>query len=146
MKKIFFIFLTGTIVLNLTACAGGKDPRVCTGEHCFSVEIADTPSSRQQGLMNRDHLDQDKGMLFVFSHPARYGFWMKNTFVPLDIIWIDSNLNIVDITADAPPCVIEECPAFTPETEASYVLEINGGLCSRYGISVGDPVRIFASE
>ncbi len=141
MKRIFFLSLAAACFF-LSACDRGGAPRVCIGKHCFGVEVADTPLSRQQGLMYRDHLPEREGMLFVFPAPGRHGFWMKNTFLPLDIIWIDSKLNIVDIAADVEPCRSDRCPLLTPRTDASYVLEVNGGLSLRYGISVGDRVRM----
>jgi uncharacterized membrane protein (UPF0127 family) len=84
---------------------------ICFQEYCFSIEIADTFASRQQGLMNRSSLQQDAGMLFVFDTPGSYGFWMKNTLIPLDIIWMDENFVVVD-TATMTPCTADPCPTY----------------------------------
>ena len=111
-------------------------PRVCFGENCFNVEIVDTPAEREIGLMNRESLDLDSGMLFIFESEGYYPFWMKNTLIPLDIIWIDNNNFIIDIKT-AVPCLADPCPIISPSGDALYVLEVNGGIASEKGIIVG---------
>jgi hypothetical protein len=92
--------------------------------------------------MNRTHLDADKGMLFVFDREDVYPFWMKNTLIPLDMLWIDSNNRVVYIVRNAQPCVSDPCPIINPGKKAGYVLEINGGLANTSGIKEGDNVTI----
>lgn len=77
--------------------------------------------------MNREFLAEDAGMLFVFERMRPFrSFWMKNTLIPLDMIWIDDSQRIVHIEEDVPPCEVENCPTYSPgATESSYVLEIN---------------------
>lgn len=116
---------------------------VCIKDSCFSVEIAATQTQREYGLMNREHLDFDKGMLFVYENEENHRFWMKNTLIPLDIIWINSSFDIVYIQRNAQPCTSGYyCPSFDPGKNASYVLEINGGLSDKYGINIGDRANI----
>ncbi|MGB9926793.1 MAG: DUF192 domain-containing protein [Methanosarcina sp.] len=116
---------------------------VCIEDNCFSVEIASTQAQKEHGLMNREYLAPNSGMLFVFNDKGGYSFWMKNTLIPLDIIWIDSNYEIIYIQKNAQPCPSDYyCPSFGPGKNASYVLEINGGLSDKYGIDVGDRVNI----
>ena len=91
--------------------------------------------------MYRESLGEDEGMLFVFEEEGEYNFWMKNTIIPLDMIWIDSEGRIVHIEYDAQPCE-ENCELIRPEIEARYVLEINSGLSEKLGIKVGDSVEI----
>lgn len=110
---------------------------LCFQSHCFSIEIADTFASRQQWLMNRPSLPQDAGMLFVFDSPGSYGFWMKNTLIPLDIIWMDENFIVVD-TATMTPCVSDPCPTYNHQWIATYALEINAGLVGKYAITIWD--------
>jgi len=116
--------------------------QVCIRDRCFSVEIAANQSQRQYGLMNREHLDPDKGMLFVFENEGNYRFWMKNTQIPLDIIWINSSQDIVYIERNVQPCTLDFCPSIDPGKNASYVLEINGGLSDKYNLKVGDKTNI----
>jgi len=119
--------------------------QVCIKDKCFSVELAKTDTERQKGLSNRTYLDKNAGMLFIFSEPAIYNFWMKDTLIPLDIIWI-SNDKIVYIERNAQPCLETFCPIFNPKQTANYVLEINGNLTSEYNISEGEIVSFVRSK
>lgn len=113
-----------------------KNNTICFQENCFSIEIADTFASRQQGLMNREYLPQDAGMLFVFDVPGSYWFWMKNTLIPLDIIWMDEDFVVVD-TATMTPCQADPCPIYNHSWQALYALEINAGLVEEYDVVPG---------
>ena len=90
----------------------------------ITVEIAGTPGERQRGLMFREGICHDCGMLFVFDAEDFHSFWMKNTIIPLDMIFIDADLNIIDIL-HAVPCEKEPCKMYTPGKKALYVLETN---------------------
>lgn len=116
--------------------------QVCLKNICFSVEIATTQSQIEYGLMNRTHLDSNKGMLFVFEKEGNYPFWMKNTLIPLDIIWINSNQSIVYIKKNAQPCTQDYCQSIDPGKNARYVLEMNSDLSDKYDINVGDKANI----
>lgn len=106
-----------------------QNPKICCNEHCFNLEIAGTPESRQLWLMYRESLPDENWMLFIFDKMWTYSFWMKNTLIPLAGIRINSDLKIIDII-QMDPCKIEECPSYTPQSEAQYVLEINQWLIS----------------
>ncbi|MBI2629141.1 DUF192 domain-containing protein [Candidatus Pacearchaeota archaeon] len=108
---------------------------------CFSVEVAQTAVEREKGLMFREKLDSDKGLLFIFPRAEKYGFWMKNTLIALDIIWIDENKTIVYIKENALPCKEEKCDVYYPNKKALYVLEVNGGLSEENNLSVGEIVE-----
>ncbi|MCK5084325.1 MAG: DUF192 domain-containing protein [Candidatus Pacebacteria bacterium] len=116
--------------------------KVCIEENCFDVEIADTAQEREVGLMNREYLDQSNGMLFVFEEEGVHNFWMKNTLISLDIIWIDENRKIIYIEKNAKPCKIEQCKLFGPDENAKYVLEINGGLTEKTGVGIGNEIEL----
>ena len=116
--------------------------RVCIKTDCFDVEIANTPQKREIGLMNLEFLAQDSGMLFVFEDEGIYSFWMKNTLIPLDIVWIDKNFKIVFIENNVQPCKVKKCEFFRPDKKAKYVLEINKGLADEGGFKVGDKIKI----
>jgi hypothetical protein len=96
----------------------------------------------EKGLMFRENLDENNGMLFIFNNSGKYNFWMKNTLIPLDIIWINKNIEIVDIKENVPPCKQEPCEIYSPKTEAWYVLEVNGGSVKMNNISIGDKLNI----
>ncbi len=103
----------------------------------FEVEIADEPSETAQGLMYRQELDPDKGMLFIFSELRESPFWMKNTLIPLDIIFISSDKKIISIVHNATPQTTT--PRYA-EGPYQYVLEINGGLSQELNIVPGSRV------
>ncbi len=110
--------------------------------HPFRVEIADTPSKRSQGLQWRKNLAPENGMLFDFKSPQPANFWMKNTSVSLDIIFIGANGRIINIARRTTPLSLAVIPSAGP---ARGVLEILGGQAKRLGIAKGDRVehRIF---
>lgn len=114
-----------------------KINRVCLDD-CFYVELAETQEERSKGLMYRESLDQDKGMLFIFDQEKEHSFWMKNTLIPLDIIWINKDKEVVDIEKNVQPCVQEECEIFKPNDKAKYVLELNAGESDKTNIKIGD--------
>ena len=127
--------------------ANPSGPRVVFPDHfVVSVEIAADDEVRQQGLMYRDHIDPDKGMLFVFPRDDVFSFWMKNTRIPLDMIWIDSGKRIVGLRENVPPCKIEDCPSYGPGVVARYVLEVGGGEAAKHGLKVGDVLQFIETE
>ena len=101
------------------------------------VEVAKTPEERAKGLMERRHLGKDDGMLFIFETEDYHGFWMKNTFIPLSIAFIDKKGRIVKIT-DMKPLTLESHP---PSKPILYALEMNQGWFSANGVKEGDVVR-----
>lgn len=115
---------------------------VCLEENCFQVELATTEVQRDRGLMYRTELDKDKGMLFIFDDEGIYPFWMKNTLIPLDIIWIDSSSKVVFISQNVQPCKTLICPTVAPQAKVKYVLEVNAGICGQIGLKLGDQIQI----
>ena len=116
--------------------------KVCIDNSCFNVEVVDTPETRRIGLMYRESLDENAGMLFIFEEAKNYPFWMKNTLIPLDIIWINYGMKIVAITDNTQPCPEDgDCNPINPRETALYVLEVNSGKASELGIALGDIVR-----
>ena len=109
-----------------------------TGTHSFKVEIADDEAERQNGLMNRPSMGPDRGMLFEFEDERDRAFWMHNTYIPLDIIYIDRTGKIVSIAANATPFSDTPIPSMGA---ANGVLELNGGRAAALGIQVGDTVK-----
>lgn len=142
MKNLIFFILIIYVVFFLVAFfSNNQKPKVCIHDACVKVDIADSNTERALGLMYVEKLDWDKGMLFVFDKPDTYKFWMKNTKIPLDIIWIDNSSKIIYIY-NAEPCKIKDCPSFGPDIDAMYVLEVNSGYSKLHNISIGDYVNI----
>ncbi len=125
-----------------SAEANKKQNQICFKNDCFSVELAQTIEEQAHGLMFRESLKSDEGMLFIFQNETKHSFWMKNTLVPLDIIWIDGSQKVVFINKNTLPCQIKECQAIDPMENAKYVLELNSGIADKIGLSVGDEMNI----
>ena len=104
----------------------------------FDIAVADTNQERAKGLMFVEQMATMQGMLFVYERPQRVSFWMRNTLIPLDMIFVDANGVIANIHSMAQP--LDETPIFGG-TDIQYVLEINGGLSDRLGLQVGDEMQ-----
>ncbi len=113
---------------DLTVLAGVQGVRVVFPDgRAFLAEVADTPEERVRGLMDRDRLEPGTGMVFIFDEPAPHSFWMKNTRISLDIVWLDRQARVVHIERQVPPCVEDPCPTYSPRRPAIGVLEVGGG-------------------
>ncbi len=108
----------------------------------FNVEVADTDASRERGLMFREHMDANRGMLFAFPQEMPQAFWMKNTKIPLDILFFDHGGKLVALHQDVPPCTADPCPVYPSNAPALYVLELNGGTAAKLGVKPGDRLDI----
>jgi len=124
-----------------TACVAGG-PTVELGGKTFDVEIADTQEKQALGLMFRDSMPADQGMIFLFPNEAPRSFWMKNTRIPLDIMYFDKDLIMVSISANTLPCRVSRCPSYPSIKPAMYVLELNAGTASELGVGPGDRLLI----
>jgi len=133
MKKTISILM----LILLIACTTG--PYVQLGDAKVIVELAVTPEEKAKGLMHREYLDENKGMLFIFEDEKAPSFWMKNTLIPLDMIFINSDNKIVDILV-AEPCKKDPCKSYTPKADAKYVLEVNAGFSERHNAAIDDEV------
>ena len=109
-----------------------------TGRHVFQVEIANNDATREHGLMDRRYMAVDHGMLFEFDREAPVSFWMKNTYIPLDMIFIAPSGVVTNIAANAEPLSERVIPSGGP---CVAVLELNGGTAASIGLKVGDKVR-----
>lgn len=108
------------------------------GPHKFAVELATTPAQMEQGLMFRQSLAPDAGMLFDFHEPSPATMWMKNTWIPLDMLFVDTKGRIVNIHQRAVPGSLDTIAAAAP---VRAVIELNGGTADRLGIKPGDEVK-----
>lgn len=133
-----------TLLLLTSAIAGAcasepSGPRVvvhaAAGDVAVTVEIADTPAKRSLGLMYRKELAESAGMLFVFDDVTEHSFWMKNTILPLDMIFLDADSRVIGIVKDAVPFTTTPRSVGAP---SRYVLEVNAGFSDRHGVRAGD--------
>lgn len=140
---------TGFLVLLALVWTGASAPSlaqvleplvIVSGEerHAFSVEVADTDEARSRGLMFRLAMDEDRGMIFDFKRDGHVGMWMRNTFIPLDMLFIRADGTIARIAADTTPLSEEGIESGEP---VRSVLELNAGVSARLGIKAGDTVE-----
>ncbi len=129
------IFLIATILLCSSCIAEG--PYVKLKGQRFLVELAETQEKQALGLMFRDSMPQDHGMLFIFPGESRRSFWMKNTRIPLDIFYFNSKLELVNVAENARPCRTSRCPGYPSTGPAKYVLELNAGKAAELGVKAG---------
>jgi len=110
---------------------------VCFDQNCFYPEVAETAAQKQKGLMGRESLAKNEGMLFVYDKNVRPAFWMKNVRMALDFVWLDDQGVVVDLHQDIPPCG-ETCPSIVSRHPLKYVLEVTAGTAQKSGIEIGD--------
>ena len=139
-----------SLVLGLAVLAGGvpagpaplqKDMfvKVYTPDgRTLTAELALTPEARSRGLMFLEKLLPGQGMLFVFEKEGLYSFWMKNTLLPLDVLWLDGGRRVVHIESNAPPCPADPCPSYSPSRPALYVLELAAGGARLFDLKLFD--------
>ena len=140
-NPILFIGLFIALIASVTACQAEPKVTITTKDGrtvSFVVEIADTPSKREMGLQYRRDLAADRGMIFLFPAESQQSFWMKNTPLPLDMIFINRERKIVGIVEQTVPFSMDPRSVTAP---SQFVLEINGGLAKRHAIKAGDVVR-----
>ena len=152
VKMLLSTLITASLCIFTPTQSIGSDPgliaiRTPVGS-TIQAEIADTPFKRATGLMYRDHLKKDHGMLFVFGQPHAWSFWMKNTKIALDLIWLDDKKRVVHIERNVPICTKtdDSCPQYRPNSEdAVFVLEIAGGTVDSYKIEKGSTLQFTRS-
>ncbi len=145
MRTLFlpfaFLLLAGVVQLSAPSKLS-RGRAVFPDGAVVSLEIADTEAVRQRGLMFRERLAPDEGMIFVFPVAGDYPFWMKNTLIPLDMLWLDAQRRIVALARSVPPCKADPCPSYPPDAVASYVIEVVSGFARQHGLKVGDTVKL----
>lgn len=112
------------------------------GGRVIAAEIADTNERVMYGYMYRPEVRDNEGMIFVYPETGVHTFWMKNTLVPLDIIWLDDAFGVIHMETPAPPCKSDPCPAFGPMRASRYVLEARAGTVAREKLKLGDRIAI----
>lgn len=147
IASVIVLLIVGFNIFLFSDTFFSEELRIHTDRGIFKVkvEIADNPQERAHGLMGRRRLDVGRGMLFVYSDSFLPSFWMKNTLIPLDMIFIDKIGFIRTIREKAPPCPPElgnDCPQYTPDVPVQYVLEVPGGYSALFGVKTGDRVDL----
>jgi len=123
---------------SLSACAGARQPWVELGGHRYVVELAQDDAERARGLMFRDAMDADRGMLFIHDAQEPQAYWMKNTKIALDILYFDNDHKLVSQQRDVPPCSLgDACPPYPSNAPARYVLELNAGQAEKLKLQDG---------
>lgn len=110
-------------------------------DYCITAELAVSDEERQLGLMFRERINCDQGMLFVFGEEDFHSFWMKNVNFPIDILWLDREKRIVHIESNVPPCKESPCPSYSPKVQASYVLELKSGSVKKNQLKLYDKLE-----
>jgi len=136
-KLIGLLILISALILFWFKSQCGPS-QVCFQRNCFQVELARSQAEQTRGLSFRQSLAPDRAMLFIFNQPGKYPFWMKNTLIPLDIIWLDKEKRIVFVKENTQPCSETNCPLFYPGGEAQYALEMNAGSVEKLGLIEGE--------
>lgn len=140
---VFAIVLIALIIIFLISISIAKYQtpnfvKVKIGDAEVNAEIADTQIKQMRGLMFRESLEKDNGMLFVFDSESKHGIWMMNMSIPLDVIWMDKNKKVVHIEEGVKPCdALAVCQVYQPLQPAKYVLEVNSGYAKKHGIKFG---------
>ena len=133
------VFIAFSLLLASGCASAGGDHWVRLDGHRYAVEVANTEDSRERGLMFRDSLPADRGMLFIHEQEMPLAYWMKNTRIPLDILFFDNELRLVTQQRDVPPCTLgDRCPPYPSTAPARYVLELNAGQAASIGLKDGD--------
>lgn len=130
--------LGAAVAMALSGCASGNGTWVELAGQRYVVEVADDDAERARGLMFREELPTDRGMLFLHEREEPQAYWMKNTKIPLDILYFDSQRRLVSQQRDVPPCSLGDgCPPYPSTGPARYVLELNAGQAARIGLVDG---------
>ena len=136
MRTLSLIALFSSIFAS--GCGNAQDHWVELDGHRFHVEIADDDIERSRGLMFRESMDENRGMLFIHDSQQPLAYWMKNTKLPLDILYFDSERRLVSQQRDVPPCSLgNRCPPYPSHAPALYVLELNAGQAAKLGLKAG---------
>ncbi|GAB3740980.1 DUF192 domain-containing protein [Silanimonas algicola] len=135
-------WLLAAATVGAAACSGSAGPHwVELGGQRFHVELADDFEERARGLMYRESMPADHGMLFVHENEAPLAYWMKNTKIPLDILYFDAERRLVSIQRGVPVCTAgDRCPSYPSRGPAKYVLELNAGRSDALGLDRGDVI------
>lgn len=156
MNRNFFIFIAA--LFTITACSQPAQYSTIDADqalrpspvplpqavfpdgYAVEIELATTSEEISRGLMFRPVLPENRGMLFLFDQPRLPSFWMKNTLIPLDLVFLDGAGVVVDVIADVQPCAADPCPNYPPSSPAQAVLEVGAGVAAQHNLEVGSTI------
>lgn len=137
LRSLRALAALGLIACSVNAHAQAISYVVLKGK-TFYVELAENDEQHARGLMFREQMAPDRGMFFIFNAEYMQAFWMKNTLIPLDMLYFDKNLRLVSTQSNVPPCKADPCPSYPSSGPAQYVLELNAGTADKLGVKPGD--------
>lgn len=141
LSIIFVLIFIGLSRAQISDSGIKEKKSIYFRDNSFFVEVAETKLQQERGLMFVKSLPFNSGMLFVYQDEAPRAFYMKNTYIPLDIIWMDKGRKVVFIKKNAQPSNLNAYETILPPDEAMYVLELNSGSADKIGLSIGDTLR-----
>ena len=147
MKSVFTVLLLG-----LAVCTMAKTPNedyiqvFYPNGNIITAELAISDAERARGLMNREKINPDQGMLFIFENADVHSMWMKNMLISLDFLWLDREQRIVHIEENIPPCERDPCPSYASKIPAMYVLELKAGSIKQNGLKLYDKVNFVLKD
>ena len=141
IKKIFLFLIIFLIVSSVFILYKPKS-ELCFNEKCIEIEIMQSPEERALGLMYRQKISEDQGMLFIFDQPLKVNFWMKNVQFSIDMIFIDETNTIVHIEKNVPPCHKDPCPTYSSISEVKYVVEVVSGFCDKFNVKTNQTIEV----
>lgn len=130
------------VLISFSSLAMGAELSLTLGGKTFTVELAETPEEHATGLMYRTQLAPDHGMLFIYSEPHLVTFWMKNTLLPLDILFFDGEARLIGTYPNVKPCRYDPCRRYPSQAPIQYALELPSGTLSNLGLHKGDQFKI----
>ena len=147
MKRTFPVLLIALAVCSLARTPSEDYIQVFfPNGKIITAELAVSDAERARGLMNREIINSDQAMLFVFDYEGVHSMWMKNMLIPLDFLWLDSEQRIVHIEENVPPCERDPCPSYASKIPAMYVLELKAGSIKQNGLNLYDKIDFVLKE
>ncbi len=147
MKRIFPVLLIALAVCSLARTPSEDYIQVFfPNGKIITAELAVSDAERARGLMNREIINPDQGMLFVFDNEGVHSMWMKNMLIPLDFLWLNREQRIVHIEENVPPCERDPCPSYASKIPAMYVLELKAGSIKHNRLNLYDKIDFVLKE